>query len=145
MARVRVNVLCLVGALLAVISVFSTWITLGFFVWTREMNLIDVYNQVESSSDFWLPAILFLMGTLVAFLTPLGGIMQAIGAPLFMSAFASLADGRLPSGIGPYLGLAAAAIVLASLAYPVGVGYSAKSRGILGRVLTVSPIGKEGP
>jgi len=145
MAKVRVNVLCLVGALLAVAAIFSTWITLGFMFWTKEMNLIDVFNQVESSSDFWLPAVLFLVGTIVAFVSPLGGVMQVIGVPLFISAFGSNADGKLPSGIGPYLGFAAAIIVLASLAYPVGLGYRAKPAGILGRVLTISPVSKGSP
>lgn len=145
MTRVRLNILCLVGAIVGVAAIFSTWISLGFLFWSREMNLIDVYNHVESSSDFWLPAVLFLAGTLVAFVTSLGGIMQIIGVPLFMSAFVSHADGRLPSGIGPYLGLVAAIIVLASLAHPVGVGYGAKSKGILGRVLTISPIREGSP
>ena len=139
MARVRLNILCLVGAVIGVVAVFSTWITVGFMFWSREMNLIDVYNQVESSSDLWLPAILCLIGAVVAFISPLGGVMQIVGVPLFISAFTSNTDGKLPSGIGPYLALVGAVIVLASLVYPIGVGYRQKPAGVLGRLLSISP------
>ena len=139
MARVRLNILCLVGAVIGVIAVFSTWITVGFMFWSREMNLIDVYNQVNSSSDWWLPVVLCLIGAVISFVSPLGGVLQLIGAPLYISVFASDADGRLPSGIGPYLALASAVIVLASLIYPVGLGYRQKPVGVIGKLLTISP------
>jgi len=144
MARVllSVNLLCLVGAIIGVIAIFSTWITVGFMFWTNDMNLIDVFNQVDSSSDFWLPAVLCLIGVVVAFISPLGGIMQIIGVPLFISAFASHADGDLPSGIGAYLALVGAVVVLVSLLYPVGIGYRQRPVGILSRVLTFSPGGQ---
>ena len=141
MAGVRLNILCFVGAVIGVIAVFSTWITVGFMFWSREMNLIDVYNQVGSSSDFYLPAVLLLIGVVVVFITPVGGILQIIGVPLFLSAFASNSDGKLPSGVGPYLALVGAVIVLTSLAYPVGLGYRQKRSSIVGRLLIVSPSG----
>lgn len=141
MATVRLNILGIVGALIGVVAVFSTWITVGFMFWTKEMNLIDVFNEVESSSDFWFPAVLCLIGTAVAFMSPLGGILQIVGVPLFISAFTSQTDGEIPSGIGPYIALVGAVVVLASLLYPVGIGYSKKPVGIIGRLLTISPGG----
>ena len=103
------------------------------------MNLIDVYNQVGSSSHYYLPAVLLLIGAVVVFITPVGGILQVIGVPIFLSVFATNSDGKLPSGVGPYLALVGAVIVLASLVYPVGLGYRQKPIGVLGRLLTVSP------
>ena len=143
MAGVRLNILCLVGAVIGVVAVFSTWIAVRvtFIFWSSrsELNLIDVYNQVGSSSDFYLPAVLLLIGAIVAFISPLGGMLQLVGAPLFISAFASNSDGKLPSGVGPYLALVGAVIVLASLVYPVGLKYRQRPIGVLGRLLTVSP------
>ena len=139
MARVRLNILCLVGAVIGVIAVFSTWITARFLFWSREMNLIDVYNQVGSSSHYYLPAVLLLIGAVVVFITPVGGILQVIGVPIFLSVFATNSDGKLPSGVGPYLALVGAVIVLASLVYPVGLGYRQKPVGVIGRFITISP------
>ena len=139
MSGVRLNILCLVGAVVGVIAVFSTWMTLGFGFSTREMNLIDIYTEVRSSSDFWLPAVLCLIGAAVSFISPLGGVLQIVGAPLYVAVFMSTSDPRLPSGIGPYLALAGAIIVLASLVYPVGPGYRIKPVGVTGRLLTISP------
>lgn len=141
MARLRLNILCLVGAIIGVVAVFSTWITIGFMFWSREMNLIDLYNQVGSSSDFYLPAVLLLIGAVVAFVSPLGGILQVVGAPLFFSAFASNSENALPSGLGPYLAIVGALIVLGSLMYPVGIGYRQKPAGVIGRLFTISPGG----
>jgi len=118
----KVNALELVGAIIGAIAIFSTWITVGFLFWDREMNLLNVINETGASSDWWFPSLLFVIGTVIAFVSPIGGFLQLVGAPWFMIVFTQHADGRIPSGIGPYLGLASAVVVLASMARPIGPG-----------------------
>ena len=82
-----------------------------------------------------------MIGTAVAFFTPLGSIPQMIGSIGFLltTATSKLEDGQM----GLYWGAGAAIIgsffVILSLAVPIGIGYSPDQRwGISGRLLTWS-------
>lgn len=146
MARIRVNVLCLVGALFAALAIFEIWLsgrsgTMGWFA-----NLYTILENFSRSSDFWLAAALFIVGAILAIATPLGGVLQITGISLFFYAFGSLYDGRLPPDVGPYWGLAAAVLTTASLALPIGIEFTTKPNGVeftckpkdmLSRVITV--------
>ena len=134
----KINFLGLVGAVIGAIAIFSTWITITFLIWGKSMNLMDVVNEAGTPSDWWLPSILFIVGTLIAFVSPVGGVLQLVGAPWFIIVFTQHADGRIPSGIGPYLGIASAIIVLASMARPLGLGLMKGPIGIKNRLLVFS-------
>lgn len=141
--RWRVNVLCLIGALLAVVSVFLVWVKARLIFWGVELNLIDLLNTAAESSSgdgtqVLIACILILVGTLLAILSPLGAILQLIGIPLFLEWFLSESEGRLPSGAGPYVAIAAAVIILVATAKPIGLGYGYESPGIRGRLLNFS-------
>jgi len=135
----RVNILSLIAAILGVIALFSAWVEVRVFVWGADLNLIDVLNEAETGllvAGCWL----FIIGTLLSFLTPLGGILEILGVALFLSWFVSEADGDLPSGIGAYLGIASAIVAFVSISKPVGFGYGESAVGAKGRLLTFSKI-----
>ena len=151
MEGARVNIFCLVGAVIGVVAVFSTWIavrlTSPISSSVLEHNLVDIYDFAGIVSDYNLAVVLLLIGAIVAFISPLGGMLQLVGTLLFISAYPATANIILPSGfqweenigLGPYLALVGAVIVLASLVYPVGLGYRQKPVGVIGRFITISP------
>ena len=121
MASFRVNLLALVGAIIGVVAIFSTWVSASLFVWSADFNLIDLVNDAENATllvGCWL----FLIGVILAIFTPLGGFLEIIGVALFMTWFVPETDGDLPSHIGSYLGIVAGVIALVSLARPLGPG-----------------------
>ena len=141
--RWRVNVLCLIGALLAVVSVFLVWVKARLVFWGVELNLIDLLNtSAESSSgvgtQVLIACILILVGTLLAILSALGAILQLIGIPLYLEWFLSESEGKLPSGAGLYVAIAAVVIILVGMAKPIGLGYGYERPGIRGRLLNFS-------
>ncbi len=143
MSEFRVNALCFIGAVIGVIAIFSVWMSSIFILWYRDWNLFNVVSDLNSSTRFWLPALLFILGTVVAFISPLGGLAQVAGICIWFSDTVAFAD-KLPSKIGPYLGIISAVIVLVSAVKPVGLGYQSKPTGALGRLLTISMVGVKG-
>jgi hypothetical protein len=135
----RVNVLGVAAAIIGVVALFSAWVSVRVFVWGADLNLIDVLNDAETGvlvAGCWL----FVIGTLLSFLTPLGGILEILGVALFLAWFVPETDGDLPSAIGPYLGIVSAVIAFVSIAKPLGPGYGNVSPGAKGRLLTFSKI-----
>lgn len=146
--RLRMNVFGLIGAVLAVISLFLPWamvedkdsgdtITLGAFDFSETYRDRHLFP-----SNFRYSVTIFLIGTTVAFFCPLGGILQLIGCTGFIVT--TLTTGfetvRMIFWIGALVALVSTTIVLASLVYPLGVGYEAGRRDVLGRLLTVSVV-----
>mgnify|MGYP006992528598 CR=1 FL=1 len=89
---------------------------------------------------FQLSVTLFVIGAAVAFLSPLGGILQLIGAMGFvMTTLTWGVEGfKMIFWIGAATAIVSAALVLLSLAWPMGVGYE-KGRGVgVTRLLTFS-------
>lgn len=121
MSQTRVNLLCLAGAVIGVIAIFSRWVG----NWLIDLNLLDVMNlsdSAEGASNYFLPGLVFIIGTLVAFLSPLGGVLQIIGSPWFIVVWANRHEGEILSSVGPYLGIASAIVVLISMVRPLGPG-----------------------
>ncbi|MDH3364587.1 MAG: hypothetical protein OEM29_01060 [Thermoplasmata archaeon] len=143
--KVRLNALCLAGALAAVAAMYSDWI-LRTFAYTDfygmpvsfsvGWNLMDAigsfgatiqssegFTPIDQGSGFWGPAILFLAGTITAVLTPLGGVVQLTAVALFFRAFELSGNEMFSPGVGLYLGLVAAAVTLTSIVVNVGLTY----------------------
>jgi len=114
----RINLLGLVGAITGIVAIFSTWLGLGHLI---TFNLIDVLNDVSVNGIAWYSAVLFITGTLVALLSPVGGVLQVGGLSLWWYYVLQESD-KIPSKVGSYIGLISAVIVLASMARPLGPG-----------------------
>ena len=100
------------------------------------MNLIQLMNisgPITNSGG-----ILFIIGTLVIFLSPLGALLQIAGISLVFYAIREALEGRIPSSIGPYLGIASAIILIVSMIKPLGLNYGSRPIGLKGRFLTFS-------
>jgi hypothetical protein len=158
--RLRINLLAVVGALVGIISVFQTWITSDEILKIRansgsmtglparvvpDLNLIGICDTgwiFSSDLGFTVAAFLFFAGTILAFYTSLGGLVQVAGFVTFYRVFDS-AQGAvvsgLPSGMGPKVALISMIIVLTGLVFPIFVWSKAKLKSIWRRFLTVTP------
>lgn len=110
MARIRVNVLCLIGIAIAVISMTGLWTE---FPPIPPLLDIQVYHFPEHVPQ------LFIIGTLIALLTPLGGIVQFISAIESILLWMSPAYQYDPHlTVMPFIGAVSSIIVLYSIRLP---------------------------
>lgn len=91
-------------------------------------------------SNFRYSVMLFLIGTILAFFTPIGGVLQFIGSLGFMltASTTSFAGVELIFWIGAAMGLFASVMVLLSLVAQIGVGYEKEKTNAISRLLTIS-------
>jgi len=146
MNRFRVNLLCLVGAVVGVISLFLAWSALS----DLEGNHVGDLGSQDFNMTFLgyrlLPANLalavtvFTIGTVVAFFTPIAGIIQLLAMIMFtLTVYTTkLEERKMTLGVGAVIAIVSAVLVLLSLAYPTGLGYEEK-KDALGRIVTISP------
>lgn len=109
------------------IAIFSPW------VWATQGSQSDIASlwfvfQEAHKVGYMIAALLFIMGTLFAFFTPVGGFLQLPGCIVFVVAFYDslrTADPDIDYGLGMglYVGFIASAITIASFARPVGPGF----------------------
>jgi hypothetical protein len=147
-AKFRVNMLCLAGALLALVAMGVPWFT------HQTISAQPSVTQYDSHSLFMvfdqsfgpeavLAAIVFICGTAVAFVTPLGGIGQVFGALWFWQTRHLIVGTLATSGwidrnyfdSGFYLGIVASGMVLASMFVPLGIGYILRRKTLLSRLI----------
>jgi hypothetical protein len=125
-----VNLNTIVGGVVGVVSIFMPWVVRNG---TYQYSLIDVLRggvSLGMSLEFLLPlvAIMFLLGTGAAFLSPYGATAQIGGAAmaLFIINIAAMGNTEgqtVSAGLGPYIGLGSGAIVFLSIIFPFGLGY----------------------
>jgi hypothetical protein len=146
-----VNLLCIVGASIGVVAVFLGWIyippsipTVGYWGYPTIPYMVVIH------CGYYGAATLFLLGVMIAFVSPIGGVLQSGSLVLFMTGIIESGDDPVLDGIDPqqkvWFGMAFGAVscvvVLTSLFFPLGTGRLrfARSRGIrLGeRLLTVT-------
>jgi hypothetical protein len=80
---------------------------------------------------FVVACTLYVVGTLLAFWSPLGGLVQVPGVLGFFALFDSevgVRRGEDTIALGAYTGLISMAIVIVSLLVPIGVGYSVRRK-----------------
>jgi hypothetical protein len=150
--KLRVNILCILGAVLGIASVFSVWVV---------YHQVDIYAVVESTPytgiDLLGPyarspmdvsilaPLLLVVGTVIAFISPTGGILQVAGTLYFLSwVRLHLNPGHMFFGwyvdwsYGPFIGLAAGALVILSIFHPIGPNCKERPRGVLDRLVSIS-------
>lgn len=132
--RVRVNMLCLIGATIGLASIALPWAGTragpllyeerAFVVW-----IWDLVQELRGEPGLYVAFILFLGGTILAFLTSIGGIFQAIGLSSFylneIDRQASMAQHSSFEGqfaVGFYLAILSSMLVLVSIVKPLGIG-----------------------
>jgi hypothetical protein len=151
--RVRLNLLCLVGAGIGIASLFATWVGTYYRIMSIPGSLIVnypiSYNVLDvvglgpgehSWHEFWLPCLIYLIGTLAALATPLAGVVQAFGVSTFFLALRDQYGDFEPRTIGPCLAVVSVIVVLASLIRPVGWGYRAGQVDLVRRLLSIGLI-----
>lgn len=147
-AKFRVNMLCLAGALLALVAMGLPWFTHQTVSAQPSITQYDSHNlfmvlDQSFGTEAMLAGIVFICGTAVAFVTPLGGIGQAFGALWFWQTRHLIVGTLATSGwidrnyfdSGFYIGIVASAIVLASMFVPLGIGYILRRKTLLSRLI----------
>lgn len=129
----KVNILCLAGAGIGIVSLFLPWwqgveFGLGLAIDHDYMLVQDVLlDSATYGSLFMIACTLFVAGTLLAFWSPLGGLIQVPGILGFFALFDSeigVRRGEDEVALGVYVALISMVIVVLSLLVPMGVGYS---------------------
>lgn len=137
----RVNLVCLVGAVLALVSVALPWglqtpaeVTVtGHHPPSSPIYLTDTMDFLGNRDMLSLAAVM-LIGAIFSMLTPLGGCLQLSGVIYYYSLIWNHI-GFVPSlgfgygsyfwlGLGFYTAVAASAVTLVSMLWPVGFEYS---------------------
>lgn len=136
-----VNVLCLCGAIIGVAAALSSWVCyseMGYSVTVALGEYIQPSHYDSFHPLLFYGGMLFVVGTLLSFLTPLSGIVQGTGLSLFAVDFlgisAHLDDVEVVLRTGFYAGIVSAALVLASLFVPMGPGFGSVRHGFRHRL-----------
>jgi len=134
----RVNVLCLIGAVLAVTCIGLPWaIDIQYpDEWTRHYNLPngpEAIGVIDEEHMLFI-TLVFVLGAYLSFLSPLAGVVQLIGIVGYCTEVSPhLGDSPTSGGcawdhitfdIGFYLAIWAAALTFLSILFPFGSGYS---------------------
>jgi hypothetical protein len=135
LARGRVNILALLGGLVGVIAICTQWIVeYGFYIHNltntplTAMRFLITHNDLPYHSIFWISLLLFFIGVIATFVSPLGGFLQLSGIGLFIYYFQDIFAGWYPGvedsislGVGLFFGSLSSLIVIVSFLRPIGV------------------------
>ena len=123
--RFRLNYLCLLGAILGIVAIFTQWFH-NFGAFGSDLDRPSRLFIPWSSDWYHIFSILIIGGTGIAFFSPLGGFIQLSGIILFTTKLADLMLnwGKLEGGfwpaMGPSLALFASVVIIASFFRPEG-------------------------
>jgi len=147
----RVNLVCLFGAAIASVSAFATWTIDAEWLlhegWTTSAESWSLVDLLRGGDLWWIFPLPFIIGTAAAYFSPLAGFLQLASIVLYspltfgpMVPTGGSGNHTYLPGVGFYAGLVATALVLASLFFPRGIGYTGTPPGtdFPGRLLTVS-------
>ena len=149
----NVNLLCLIGAGAGVVAAFVAWVNIPWIYaghWPLRMEPTLVFMVVDRWA-YYAAAAAFIVGTIVALGSPLGGVLQSASLITFAKGIVDSGndpwlheiDPQQTLNIGMYLGIASCALVMTSLFKPLGTG-SLRPRGsrkvrLMERLLTITP------
>lgn len=142
-ASIRFNGLCVVGAILGIACIWLQWGTAG---WGYGIHTILEGSEVHISPYWGYPqylwSVVYVLGSLVALITPIGGIFQLAGLssyimwtrsdlavfPAHMPRLISPEEAHLVAGyrmeLAFFIAIIGAVLTLASILLPWGKGYS---------------------
>jgi hypothetical protein len=146
---VRLNVFCLIAATagLAALALPWTWTRAGLYY--EETNVlvlyIDTLRPVVYYPDLQISMSLYVGGTLIAFLTPLGAIPQATGLTWFylneldrQESFSRYGYFEGGLAVGFLVACLSSILILVSLVRPMGIGYGGLPNPFLTRTKVAS-------
>ena len=157
--RVRVNIISIAGGAIGLLAaIFLPWITIYAGGWAHAgPSLTDLMTtptvrtypvgDLFGNVSILLGGILILIGAVVSFTTPLGGIPQIIGCTLFYSTISQILGthiGRFDVlyttylGLGFWLGIIAGGLCLLSIIVPIGLNRPWNKLNLKERLLTIS-------
>lgn len=136
----RVNILCIIGAIIGICSFFIPWLLV---TWDQNIDgnperlwYLTLFDLVGNSEFTWV----FILSSISALFTPVAGFLQLIGwAGLYRSlnfAFADMGQYEFSKEVGYAIGLLSFMMVIISLIRPMGIGFSKGPLSIKKRMLT---------
>lgn len=139
------NVLCLCGLVLGLAAMFCTWTYLSD---PDSFSTSFFVPPLHTSSNLSFTGVqLFILGTALAIVTPLSGVVQAGGLAAYAvgvmdraAEISAHSDGTIEFGlsVGFYAGVVSAALVLGSLVRPMGPGFGSTRVDIMRRLRVFS-------
>jgi hypothetical protein len=138
--QIRVNILCLVGAIVGVLSLFLSWVATQDTS-SGQISYLGAFDFDTFPSTFHLSVDLFLIGTVIAFFLSLGGILQLMGSAGFLltsMTYATYGQLEVHFWYGAIIALASSLLVIIGLIVPYGYGFGTGSSSAAERLLTVS-------
>jgi len=135
----RINILCLIGAIIGILSIFLSWQDHYYLNaqngWEWEFTHSE--NLFESHTSIIIG--LFLIGTIGALITPLGFIFQFLAlSALWFSSIATIPEARISEGIGYWIAHLSFLLIFISLIRPIGPGLMSSQIPFNQRLLTIS-------
>ena len=128
----NVNILCIVGAAIGVVAVFLAWIHEPPSMPSPPHIQYEptIVYMVTEQYLYYGASVAFLVGTVAAFATPLGGFLQSGGLLVFAAGIIDSGGDPWLDGIDPqqelragmYLGIVSCTLVMTSLYSPLGTG-----------------------
>jgi hypothetical protein len=147
--KLRINILCLIGAIIAVVASILPWLN-NLLSLSAGESPIDLAFSFHYSkwNGLQLTSIIFVLGAFVAFFTPLGGIVQLTGVLFFIATvnainneiFAIYAFNRFSIEWNIAFGIVSASISIVSMMIPLGIGFKGHSINFSDRLLTFGRI-----
>jgi len=140
----RINVLCIIGAVLAVYAASVGWLGNRLVLCAcgeSPLGLAFHFGYLYSfAGGIMWAAIIFIVGALLTFITPLGGVVQLVGILWFMTAFWMIDNPSHQFSIDGNIvvGVISASISIFSMIKPIGINYRGRSTDLIGRLLTIS-------
>lgn len=134
-----INVLALCGVVIGVASVICRWYTWGSSaagssasIWTYLSPSLS--HEFHSDYVLVLGSAVFMLGTVAALVTQASGLAQIAGLAVLV---AEMPDEAM-LGIGFYMGTTSAAVIMASVAYPLGPGFESRSSCLRNRLHVIA-------
>jgi len=124
---------------MAVLSLFLPWAVTRVPGADHTEN-IGFFDFGSFPDSFSYSVTLFLIGTVVAFFSPMGGLLQLIGGVGFVLTTLSskFPDFQIFLWLGVIVALASVSEVIVALIYPMGIGFESDKDIGLARLLTFS-------
>jgi len=150
-----VNLLCLVGVIVGIISLLSVWLIIDIHI-SSDTPPLEVHTGLDLvlTSDYLTFApghswsigpyvhpimLVYVLGIIISLSTPLGGTIQLLAISALYLTNPPFPNSRLfEIQIGVYIGILSAAIVLLSFLYPVGLNLERLHGSRLNRLITIA-------
>lgn len=144
MVKWRVNILCLVGAIIAIITMNLPWLSNSMVLSAVGESPLYLATNFQYTYSFagglqWA-SIIFVLGALIALFTSIGGFIQLAGVSCFIGAVYTIDDplNRFSIELNIALGVVSASISIISMIKPIGINFKGRTIDTVGRFLTIS-------